>query len=278
MKIQYLGTAAAEGIPAVFCDCDVCKRSREAGGKNIRSRSQAIIDDKILIDFPCDTFYHTALYGIELSKISTCIITHNHQDHLYPEDFLMLKKGFSHPESTKPFTVYATHPGYSQILCTTIPQNLENPDRLVVNKIEPFSPFEADGYKITPLKADHDPKCQPVFYSIEKDGKAILYANDTGLFPEETIKYLKSNPVKYDLISLDCTNMMLGIYYGSHMGLAENIAIREKLISWGCADENTKFVCHHFSHNGGGVTHDDFVPIAKKEGFDVSYDGLTIEV
>ena len=31
MKIQYLGTAAAEGIPAIFCECETCKKTRELG-------------------------------------------------------------------------------------------------------------------------------------------------------------------------------------------------------------------------------------------------------
>lgn len=56
MKITYLGTAAAEGIPALFCSCDVCKKSMELGGRNIPTRSQAIIDDTLPIDFPCDTY------------------------------------------------------------------------------------------------------------------------------------------------------------------------------------------------------------------------------
>ena len=51
MKIQYLGTAAAEGIPAIFCDCKTCQKARKLGGKEIRTRSQAIIDDRLLIDF-----------------------------------------------------------------------------------------------------------------------------------------------------------------------------------------------------------------------------------
>ena len=58
MKIKYLGTAAAEGVPALFCRCPVCEKSRSAGGRNIRSRSQAIIDDTLLIDYPPDSFMH----------------------------------------------------------------------------------------------------------------------------------------------------------------------------------------------------------------------------
>lgn len=28
MKIKYLGTAAAEGVPAIFCRCEVCRKSK----------------------------------------------------------------------------------------------------------------------------------------------------------------------------------------------------------------------------------------------------------
>lgn len=55
MKIKYLGTAAAEGIPAIFCHCEICKHAREHGGKNIRTRAQALIDDKIMLDLGPDT-------------------------------------------------------------------------------------------------------------------------------------------------------------------------------------------------------------------------------
>lgn len=55
MEIQYLGTAAAEGWPALFCDCDICRRARAAGGKDLRTRTQSMIDGTILIDFPPDT-------------------------------------------------------------------------------------------------------------------------------------------------------------------------------------------------------------------------------
>ena len=49
MKFQYLGTAAAEGIPAFVCNCENCVRSREIGGRALRTRSQAIVDGKLLI-------------------------------------------------------------------------------------------------------------------------------------------------------------------------------------------------------------------------------------
>lgn len=58
MKIKYLGTAAYEGIPSLFCRCETCEKSRREGGRNLRSRSQALVDDELLLDFPADTVWH----------------------------------------------------------------------------------------------------------------------------------------------------------------------------------------------------------------------------
>ena len=46
MNIQFLGTAAAEGIPALFCKCRVCQNALAVRGKEIKTRSQAIVDGK----------------------------------------------------------------------------------------------------------------------------------------------------------------------------------------------------------------------------------------
>lgn len=64
MKLKYLGTAAAEGWPALFCHCEACKKARKLGGKNIRTRSQAIADNRLLIDFCADTYMHVLQQGL----------------------------------------------------------------------------------------------------------------------------------------------------------------------------------------------------------------------
>ena len=53
MKIKYYGTGDGYGIPEPFCSCRLCAYAREHGGKDIRTRSQAVIDD-IMIDFSKD--------------------------------------------------------------------------------------------------------------------------------------------------------------------------------------------------------------------------------
>ena len=52
MKILYMGTAAAEGWPALFCSCPICTHARKMGGHNLRTRTQALLDGSLLIDFP----------------------------------------------------------------------------------------------------------------------------------------------------------------------------------------------------------------------------------
>ena len=78
MIFKFLGTAAAEGIPAVFCECEACTIARKRGGKHIRTRSQAMINDDFLIDLNADTYTHFLNNNIVGSKIKNCIVTHNH--------------------------------------------------------------------------------------------------------------------------------------------------------------------------------------------------------
>ena len=60
--------------------------------------------------------------------------------------------------------------------------------------------YEILDYKVTPLKADHAKNLDPVIYIIEKESKAILYAHDTELFPEETWAYLKAQNVRFGIL------------------------------------------------------------------------------
>ena len=96
MKVTFLGTAAAEGFPAVFCNCRFCKEARILGGKNLRTRSQSLVNDDLLIDLPADTYHHFLMNGIEGHKIKYLFVTHPHQDHFYPEELNMRGGCYSH--------------------------------------------------------------------------------------------------------------------------------------------------------------------------------------
>jgi len=62
-----------------------------------------------------------------------------------------------------------------------------------------------------------------------------------------------------------------------HMGFPQNIRVKDRLIAQGNADANTIFIINHFSHNGG-LLHDELVKMAKPHGFQVSYDGMEVQI
>ncbi len=278
MKIQYLGTAASEGIPAIYCQCKVCKKARALGGKNIMSRSQALIDDTVLIDYPADTYWHSMRQGIDLTNIKTLLITHDHGDHLYPLEIANKRPGYAKYEGEIiPLSIYCTGPAYEKLNAVMESRGMKENSGVYLNLITPFMPFEAERYKITPLKAAHAPQCEPVIYMLEKDGKAMLYAHDSGTFPEETLEYMRNSGVKFDYVSLDCTFSLLHYSGGGvHMCIDENERVKNDMLKMGLADENTVFTANHFTHNGGGC-YDDFKPELDKIGFLTSYDGFTVE-
>ncbi len=278
MKIKFLGTAAAEGIPALFCECEVCKKSRELGGKNIRSRSQALVDDKILIDFPADTFYHTIKYGVDLTKISTCLITHSHSDHLYPADFEMRRVDFCRLEESKDvlLTVYVGKSGADAVNQIVDTYNLSETNRVKVFEYKSFEPFIAEGYKITPLPASHSPHTHPHMFLIEKDGKAMMYAHDTSAFKQEVVDYLKNSGVKLDLISIDCTFATTDIRTPEHLCYDDMLMQIDRLSAVGAVTNDTIVVANHFAHNKT-ATYDDIISATSQDDVVISYDGLEIE-
>ena len=95
MKLRFLGTAAAEGWPAIFCSCPACQKARELKGKNIRSRFSIMIDEAYKIDFPPDSFYHMVRDNLDFTKLKYLFISHPHTDHLAPYEFEFRRKWFT---------------------------------------------------------------------------------------------------------------------------------------------------------------------------------------
>lgn len=276
MKLQYLGTAAAEGIPAVFCKCDLCRRAVALGGKNIRTRSQALIDGKLMIDLPPDSHWHAIQNHFYLADIKSLLITHSHQDHFYPLELIMRATPYAY-EQNGCLTLYGNS-NVKRLYEIALAEENDTPaitDAVKFQKVEAFKTFSTEeGYQITPLPAVHKETEICMVYLIEKDGKRIFYGNDSSFYGEEVWNYLKG--IHLDLISLDST---MAKYSGgnSHMGIEENVRAWKRFIELECADETTTVVVNHFSHNGK-ATHEELEEMVKPYGFLVSYDGMTVEI
>lgn len=281
MKIQYLGTAAAERIPGMFCNCAVCRKAIRLGGKNIMTQAQALIDDCLLVDFSGDTYFHFSRIGRTLWDIEDVLITHSHIDHLTFESFALRAEGIAHGVRSQKIRFYTSREVIDKVWqCLNLRANKKLdkiPDRIEFVRLDYYRTVTIGQYRVTPLPAEHAGEEQAFIFLIEGGGKCVFYGNDTGYFPEEIDDWLAENGKHIDLLSLDCTKGDYPYTYRTHMGMREGRMIADRFMSRGIVDESTQCVYTHFSHNCGMV-HDELAEAAEKYGFGVTHDGMTVEI
>ena len=269
MKVTYLGTAAAEGFPALFCNCQYCNEARKVGGKNIRTRSQTIINDDLLIDFPADTYSHFLQNGIKGDQIKYLLITHSHSDHFYFQDLFMRRGPFAHNMSVPSLKVFCSKSVYDKF--DIIPENVK------VMILEPYQSIKFGQYMITTLPARHMLDSEAFIYIIQGE-KTLLYAHDTGYFYEDVFEFIEKNKFAFDMVSLDCTNVDIPITdEGTHMGFPNIERVLNRLTAMGAITDLTLKYVNHFSHNGNPL---QYILEEKAKYYDclVSYDGCQVVI
>ena len=282
MNVLYMGTAAEERIPGMFCNCELCQKSLKLGGKNIRTRAQALIDDTLLIDFGSDTYDHFIKAGRTLWDIQNVLLTHSHPDHLTLEVF-SARNHWASAETCKYPTikVYTSAGVIEKIWRVVEARGLE---KELIEKFWEFIPmnyyesFKIDDFTITPFPANHAKGEQAYIFLIEKDGKSMFYGNDTGTFTTDVEEWLAANNKYIDLLSLDCTKGDIETPYYGHMSMSQGREIADRFFAKGVIDKNTKLYYTHFAH-GCKMTHDELEKTAKeKYGFKITHDGFCLEV
>lgn len=269
-KLKYLGTAAAEGYPAVFCMCPSCQNAQKAGGKNIRLRSSAIINDEILVDISPDFVCFKSKFNIDIKKIKTILLTHTHQDHFYPQILSYNHTSFSN----KPLKLNIYLSEYAKDLFEKIEiEKSDAKNNLNLIAVKPFESYKENDYIITPLEAAHNTP-QSLIYIISYNGVNMLYGNDTAMLTKNTFDYLHS--VKLDIVSLDSTRGKEEGQYFRHMGFNDIIYLKKYFIKNGICDENSIFTVTHFSH-WINMLHDEMVEYLKPYNILPAYDGMIIE-
>lgn len=270
MEIMFLGTAAAEGWPGVFCRCEYCKKARELGGKNIRTRSSVLIRKDILIDIPQDTYMHSLKYNIDLSQVKHLFITHSHQDHFYLQELHMRTEPFAHLPEDAILNIYGN--------CKVIKaiDNYIDIERAKINlyRIHPFETLEGEGFTLTALSADHAQGEEALLYLINIEGKTIFYGHDSGWYPKETWEYLSRTHI--DVAIFD-TTFGKSNHYRGHMGISAIISAKDLLEKFKAIDSKSICIATHFSHNGS-LLHEALENELNRYGFIVAYDGMILNM
>ncbi len=278
MRVKFLGTIAAEGGPALFCNCSYCQEAQRRGGKDIRTRSQILINEDMLVDFPPDTYLHKLQYNLDLSKIKYLLVTHSHMDHFYPEDLLM--RGAQ--------SAYDMQEPILQIYCNQATKELFDmrsqgriqkvvADGMEWNVVSEFEYIPTHDYEVWSLKAQHMKTENALFYLIKQGDKAFLQCNDTGVLFEENYQFLQALGVKIDTVALDCTKGAQQTSYFGHMNLKECLETVERMRQSNFVKPNTRFILTHLCHNGI-LLHNEYEKVCKPYGVEVAYDGMEIEL
>lgn len=277
MKVTILGTAAAEGIPALFCNCETCRRARAAGGRDYRTRTQALIDDDLVIDFPPETFVHLSQAGTDASGIRTVLVTHTHSDHFYPTELFNRNRAYAHNPTAETVDFYGS--AYAAEYAAGIFGSKALAGRVRFRSVRPYETFAAGRYTVTALPAIHTHPEQSLLYLIESDDGALLWGTDSAYFGGDygILAFLARRGVKLDMVCLDCTRALCEPDPGRHMNAVQVAALVGEMRGLGLTDERSFVTATHFSHNGG-ATYDDLCAFFAPHGIEVAYDGMCVEV
>lgn len=268
MTVRLLGTGAAEGIPGFMSHSRVSLYAREHGGKDVRTRCAALIDGCVKIDLPPDTLYHLHRDRLD-SRDWTCLLfTHSHDDHFAIEELQ-----------------YGLYP-FSDLdyLCFTLYGNSTVCDKIAgrypqwpmdVNEVRSFQPFTHGPYVITPIKANHQEDEESLNYAIEREGKALLYATDTGIWAEETWEFLSG--FRFDGLVIECTEGLAPTTYSGHLSCAEVLQVVSRLREMGALKRDSFVSTTHHSHNGQAL-HAELEEALSPHGIVVGYDGMEFRI
>jgi len=273
MHVRILGTGAAEGFPALFCECATCRRARREGGLNIRSRASIRIDDNLQVDFPPDILSQHQRLGLSLAGIEHILVTHGHADHFCPSELKWRDEPFAVWDSKPELCVYGV-PDVGRILRDSVEGDLSDHD-IRFHTVKPFVSFHAGTFGVLPIEANHAHDRGAVNYILSRGAASVLLAFDTGWYSERSWQALSDE--RFDLIVMECTRGRYDDPHAEHLSVAGVKRMRTELHRRGCVADAGRFVTIHFSHSGG-LLHSELEQALKADGIEVGYDGIEFHI
>src|SRR5699024_1852534 len=272
MQINFLGSAATEGIPSPFCDCKTCTHARKYQGKNIRKRCSYMINNELLVDIGPDLFISCAMYNIDLLDTKYILVSHSHLDHLCIHNLKLREEHLHKHTHLQPVTLVAG-PSTMTLLNRSGAQ-----DESMGVKREPILPYDTvdlPPYTIKSIKATHYPESGDAMNYIIDDGdKKILIASDTSVYKDEAWSYLENQNL--DLLIIEATK---GTNPSDevHMGIDGLEYTVHKMKQMGTITANTAVYATHFSHQNC-PPHEELTNILQRIGVKCVYDGLSLNI
>lgn len=268
MNILLTGSGGADGIPALWASSPVSDHARIMGGKDVRTRSSALVNRELKIDFGPDTLAQIQRCRLNPRDWRAILITHSHDDHLAPREFQYMFPPFVDPGTPVP-PVFG-----GAAVVSRIEAELERGRRPTVHMLESGRTVSVCGYEITPILAKHADGEECFNFVIARE-KTILYAVDTGYYEEATWQALQR--WRFDGIVIECTEGLNPTDYSGHLWAEDVLEIIGRLRQMGSASNSTVVCTSHHAHTGL-ATHDELQAFFDPHGITVGYDGLEIDL
>lgn len=186
--LTFLGTGTSVGVPAIGCDCPVCKSDHP---RNNRTRSSVLVGlaggRNVIIDTGPEMRIQLVREDVKL--VHAVLYTHFHADHLFGLDDLRLfpkRLGHSLPiycngeteEIIRQAFSYAFHPKVGDLPEGAVP-------RMEFERVTAGEPFEVLGERVVPVPLVH-----ARFNCLGYRFGDLAYCTDVSRFPEESLEML----------------------------------------------------------------------------------------
>jgi phosphoribosyl 1,2-cyclic phosphodiesterase len=280
MQLTFLGTSAANAYPEPFCRCENCRKARALGGRSLRKRSAALVNDDLLIDLGPDIMAASQTHRVPLTNVRYCLQTHPHADHMDLSHLLSRSPGFGVVGAPRlhfyasSVTLQRADQTFKRDLAQfgLFDPRAEEELNVTIHPIEPLQPFAVGPYRVVAFPANHTPRPGALLYAVAAQARTLFYGLDTAALLEETWRAFHQLDMRFDLVVFDHT-------YGpdepgsDHLSAHQVIEHTRRLRAEGLLKEKGRVFASHIAHEGNPV-HPELVAFASQHGYEVAYDGL----
>jgi phosphoribosyl 1,2-cyclic phosphate phosphodiesterase len=274
MKILFLGTAAAEGVPSPFCDCFTCTHARRAGGRNVRMRAGALLNGDLLFDCGPDLVAATQRFGMRLSRLETLLVTHAHADHLLPSNLVWRGPGFC-PTPLLPLHIFGPGPAARLLRGDSHWAVLAEKGAVSLEAVRAGQRWRSGGYQITAVPATHDPDQVCLLYIVSDGVHKLFYATDSGPLSERAWRIV-AQEAPFDVVLMEETMGRAPDWAGHHT-ITSFLETHRRFVREGWLAEGARFAAFHFSHQSN-PPHEELERIFSPHGIVVAYDGMELRL
>jgi len=251
VQIKFLGTGDRRGIPAIGCQCKLCERARNRGGKDNRRKVSVIItssSETILFDTP--NSIGQMLSEEKIFHISAIFLSHKHYEHIV---------GITEFEYWR-----EEIPVYGDISLLGI---FDISDRLYqqckFHVLYDRESVKVGRTKVTPFDVSH--KIPTLGLIFKNEDKRIVHFSDSG--NKKLSDYQRAQVKQAQLVIFHTVAWDGGT---DHIDIISVIKIAERY-------PKTRFVITHIGHNN--FSHEELVEkLSPYRNITVAYDGLEMSI